>query len=526
LSSEIKLHTTALLTVLCGLSLAACSGTSEPPGSDAGGSAGSGGASATGGTSTGGVGTGGSGLVGSGGTGGSSGSGGMTTAGSPGTGGATAGTGGSSTGGSSTGGSSTGGAGAGGTGASSGAGGSGAGAGGAIGGTGGSGAGGTAGSSAGGGYPENTGAKCMVSAGTMAKNTRLPDPFAMNDGTRITSKAQWECRRNEIKKDIERYEIGTKPEPPMVQATLSGTTLNVQVTTSAGSITLSSTVGTASGAGPHCVAIGMNGNASLISGCVQVPFRHDQVVGYRNGTGMQTQSDPFYTVYPEAWGKVGNYAAWAWGISRIIDGIDQVKTQLNVDMSKIGVQGCSYAGKMALFGGAFDERVALTIAQESGGGGITSWRTSQDFTTRTGTNIEKINNTNYAWFLSSMRSLDPYSLPHDHHELIAMIAPRAVIALGNPGYEWLGDESGYKSVVAAREVFKALGVENNIGYDFTGNHGHCQAPTVQQQSAAAFVNKFLKGMTSANTAIAIQPQASGFDLSTMSVIDWQTPTLQ
>ncbi|HEX6273410.1 MAG TPA: hypothetical protein VFZ53_10225, partial [Polyangiaceae bacterium] len=210
----------------------------------------------------------------------------------------------------------------------------------------------------------------------------------------------------------------------------------------------------------------------------------------------------------------------------IIDGIDQVKTELNVDMSKIGVQGCSYAGKMALFGGAFDERVALTIAQESGGGGITSWRTSQDFTTRTGTNIEKINNTNYAWFLSSMRNLDPYSLPHDHHELIAMIAPRAVIALGNPDYEWLGDESGYKSVVAAREVFKALGVEGNIGYDFTANHGHCQAPSVQQQSAAAFVNKFLKGMTSANTAIAIQPQASGYDLNTMSVIDWQTPTLQ
>jgi hypothetical protein len=33
---------------------------------------------------------------------------------------------------------------------------------------------------------------------------------------------------------------------------------------------------------------------------------------------------------------------------------------------------------MALFAGAFDERVALTVAQESGGGGINAWRTSQD----------------------------------------------------------------------------------------------------------------------------------------------------
>ena len=530
--SEIRLRTTTLVPVLALLTFAACSAPIDPPpGEGTGGSAGSGGATATGGTGTGGLATGGSGLVSSGGTGGaSSGSGGMATGGTPGTGGTFAGAGGASTGGASTGGGETGGAGSGaGAGAGAGTGGAntgGSGAGGASGGAGGSGASGTAGSGPAGGYPENTGAKCVVSAGTMAKNTRLPDPFTMNDGTRITAKSQWECRRNEIKKDIEKFEIGTKPEPPMVQATVSGSTLSVVVTTSAGSITLSSMVGMSSGTGPKCVAIGMNGNASLISGCVQVPFMHDQVVGYRNGTGMQTQSDPFYKVYPDAWGKVGNYAAWSWGISRIIDGLDQVKTQLNLDMSKIGVQGCSYAGKMALFGGAFDERVALTIAQESGGGGITSWRTSQDFTTRTGTNIEKINNTNYAWFLSSMKNLDPYSLPHDHHELIAMIAPRAVIALGNTDYEWLGDESGYKSVVAAREVFKAMGVEGNIGYDFTGGHGHCQAPMTQQQSAAAFVNKFLKGMTSANTSIAIQPRATGFDLSTTSVIDWQTPTLQ
>ena len=44
------------------------------------------------------------------------------------------------------------------------------------------------------------------------------------------------------------------------------------------------------------------------------------------------------------------------------------------DLSKIVVTGCSYAGKMALFSGEFDERIALTIAQESGGGGINAWR--------------------------------------------------------------------------------------------------------------------------------------------------------
>lgn len=371
------------------------------------------------------------------------------------------------------------------------------------------------------GYPENTGANCVATAAPMlsAKNPKLPDPFAMHDGTRITAKSQWECRRNEIKKDIEKYEIGTKPEPPTVAATLSGSALSVKVTTSSGTITLTSTVG---GSG-SCVVIGMNGNSSLVTGCRQVPFMHDQVVQYANGGSTQYQSDPFYKVYPSLFGKVGNYNAWSWGISRIIDGLEQVKSQLSIDTTKIAVHGCSYAGKMALFGGAFDERVALTVAQESGGGGITSWRTSQDFVTRTGTNIEKIDNTSYSWFLASMKSLDPYSLPHDHHELIAMIAPRAVIALGNPGYEWLGDESGYKSIWSAAEVFKAMGVPDNIGYDFTGGHSHCAAATSQTASVNAFVNKFLKGQT-ANTAIAIKPVSSAFDLTYTNT--WATPTLQ
>ena len=391
-------------------------------------------------------------------------------------------------------------------------------------GTGGAAAGTGSGGSAvtGGGNSENSGSACTsMSAGTKT-NKKLPDPFAMHDGTRISSKAAWACRRNEIKKDIEKYEIGPKPEPPMVEASVSGGKLNVKVTTTAGSITLTSTIGAS--AGSSCVAIGMNGNSALINGCVQVPFMHDQVVKYGSDS-TQNQSDPFYKLYPDLWGKVGNYAAWSWGISRIIDGLVKVKDELKIDPTKIGVHGCSYAGKMALFGGAFDERVALTIAQESGGGGITSWRTSQDFATRTGTNVEKIDNTNFGWFLKSMKSLDPYSLPHDHHELIAMIAPRAVVAMGNQDFEWLGDESGWKSINAAKEVWKALGVPDRIGFDFTSNHGHCAAPASQVASAKAFVDKFLKGQT-ADTNVAIKPQEGNFDLEFTNVIDWQTPALQ
>ena len=372
------------------------------------------------------------------------------------------------------------------------------------------------------GLVENSGSNCNATSASLLSSElkTLPDPFAMHSGTRISAKADWECRRNEILADVQKYEVGPKPDPSetTVTATYSGGNLSVAVKSTSGSLTIKSAV---SGSG-SCVIIGTD-MATSVTGCTTLLFSTADVISYNNDSGSQNQGDPFYKVFPSLWGKIGNYTAWAWGVSRMIDGLDQVKDQLKIDMTKIATHGCSYAGKMSLFAAAMDERVALGIVQESGGGGIDAWRASADFTSRTGTSVEKIDNTNYAWFMSSMKSLDPYKLPHDHHELIAAIAPRAVIALGNPGYQWLGDESGYKSITAAAEVFKALGVADSIGYDFTGNHAHCSAPTSQVNSINAFVNKFLKGQTSANTNIAIKPSDSSFQLT--ADYSWTAPTL-
>lgn len=387
--------------------------------------------------------------------------------------------------------------------------------------------GGNGGSSGGVSSGENNFVGCMAAAGDMKKNMKLPNPFLMHDGTMITTKAQWECRRAEIKADLEKYEIGPKQDPSTVssvKATLSGKSLSVAITTAAGTMTLTSTV---SGSG-NCILIGLDSPSSLVTGCTSVPFTSSQVVKSEQDS-MQYQTDPFYKVYPDLWQKIGNYSAWSWGVSRLIDGLEQVKDQLMVDTTKIAVHGCSYAGKMALFSGALDERIALTVVEESGGGGINSWRTSQDFEgEKSGApSIEKIDNTNYGWFMPSMQKLDPYSLPHDHHELIAMIAPRATIILGNDNYDWLGDESGYKSTMAALQVFTALGVADHIGYDFTSPSGqaHCSPPSSHQASVKTFTQRFLQGGTGA-TNVGIKPSKSTFDLMWMDAIDWTTPTLQ
>jgi hypothetical protein len=88
------------------------------------------------------------------------------------------------------------------------------------GGAGGAGRGGTGGSAAG-----TTG-----TGGTTVSN--LPDPFLMINGTRISTKDQWRCRRAEIKALMEHWVSGPKGAPPAassVTATLSGSSLRVVV---------------------------------------------------------------------------------------------------------------------------------------------------------------------------------------------------------------------------------------------------------------------------------------------------------
>lgn len=376
---------------------------------------------------------------------------------------------------------------------------------------------------------ENRGAACTKPTPKLqTSNKAFPDPFEWSSGNgRVKTCDDWSCRRNEIKAEVEYYEIGEKPKPPTnVTATYAGGTLTVTVVENGQTLTLTSKFTVPSGAGPFPVMIGMGGFGGIsdqLTGIIQCTFNHDQVVTYNAGSGTRNLNDPFYKLYPSLTAS-GKYCGWSWGVSRLIDGLALAKKAgtLNVDMSRIGVVGCSYAGKMALFAGAFDERIALTIAEESGGGGINGWRTSKEFNARTGTNIEKIDNTNFSWFKQSMSSLDPYTLPHDHHELIAMVAPRAFLSLGNPDMVWLGDESGYKTLRAAHEVWKAFGVADRFGFDFEANHSHCQASTVQKANAGKFIDKYMRGKTTTNTSLTSNPFGS---VDYKSFIPWTTPTI-
>jgi hypothetical protein len=207
-------------------------------------------------------------------------------------------------------------------------------------------------------------------------------------------------------------------------------------------------------------------------------------------------------------------------VSRLIDGLYQTADQNDIDLKHIGVTGCSFQGKMALYAGAFDERIALVIPEESGGGGEASWRF---MATQTGTeDLEAAQGT--AWYAQNLlqfKNADAPKLPYDMHELVAMVAPRAILAIENTGIDRLGSQAGSVSMRAAAEVYNGLGIADRIGFSQAQAPAHCQFPTVQTPEVQAFVDKFLLDKTSADTSVA--RDAYHTDLSPW--VTWSTPEL-
>ena len=348
----------------------------------------------------------------------------------------------------------------------------------------------------------------------------LTDPFEWSDGSgRDTTFENWSHRRAEIKAEIEHYEIGLKPDrPDSITANYSNGTLIVNVKMNGKSLTLTSKVTLPDGEGPFPALIGMvwfSGFGSTGSlpadiftsrNIASIEFVHDQVTTYASSfTGSSpSNSDPYYQLYPDQnLYNSGQYSAWAWGVSRLIDGLELVQDSLPIDLRHLAVTGCSYAGKMALFAGALDERIALTIAQESGGGGAPAWRVSETLG-----DVERLHSTDHNWFKESMFQFghsNVAKLPEDHHELMAMCAPRALLVTGNTDYEWLANPSCYVSARAAHEVYKTFGIEDRFGFYIDGGHDHCSVPASQRPAIEAFVDKFLLGDTTANTNITVHP---------------------
>jgi (4-O-methyl)-D-glucuronate---lignin esterase len=369
----------------------------------------------------------------------------------------------------------------------------------------------------------------IPSLASLPTNSFLPDPFTFMNGARVTTRAQWACRRAEIATLAQEFEYGYKPNTPY-SATIgsfSGNTITVTVNDNGRTISFNASITyPGSGGGPYPAMIGVGGsnlnNSALTSMGVAVINFNNNEIAQQNGQSSRGVGK-FYDIYGSGH-SAGALMAWAWGVSRLIDALEKTPAA-NIDPTRLGVTGCSRNGKGALTVGAFDERIKLTIPQESGSGGSGSWRVSawmasQGQETQTLSQIVGEN----VWFRANFNQFGSAvnRLPFDHHSIIGLVAPRAILIIEND-ILWLGPQSSWSAANAARMIWQGFGVPDMMGYSLTTGHNHCSFPSSQQSEVNAYVQRFLIGSTAGNTNVMRNDPGVTFNQAMW--VNWTPETL-
>lgn len=327
----------------------------------------------------------------------------------------------------------------------------------------------------------------------------LPDPFVRNDGTKVAKPADWPARRAEILDLVLTYEYGHLPPAAPVHATeqawepagkqaqeaesrraanavplpAGATVKQLMLTTGPGgkvSIPLILTIPAGQGPFPAIIRGDLcwgRVDSSIAAeaaqrGYILAEFDRTAIVPDAKGE----RDIGLYALYPDH--DFAALAAWAWGFHRVAD---YLMTRDDVQKDHVAVTGHSRGGKCALLAGATDERIALTVPNNSGCGGAGCYR----FQAEKSEDIAAITKNFPHWFQAQfpqfIGKID--RLPIDQHFVKALVAPRALLSTEALGDLWANPEGTQQSHLAAREVYEFLGVPDKIAVVFReGDHEH------------------------------------------------------
>lgn len=178
-----------------------------------------------------------------------------------------------------------------------------------------------------------------------------------------------------------------------------------------------------------------------------------------------------YTGVFDLWGKRDEsrtdnptaLGAWAWALSR---GLDLVERIPELDAANAIVTGFSRLGKAALLAAARDERFAVCVPIQCGGGGVTLAK--RNF----GENIMTETEMFPHWYCKAYEKYAPdpaQLLTFDQHLLVASLAPRKLL-IGGFDSPWFDTEGEYLSCKAASTAWEICGKPGLPAVDFPSDY--------------------------------------------------------
>ena len=342
----------------------------------------------------------------------------------------------------------------------------------------------------------------------------LPDPLTMLDGTKVTTREEWESKRKpELKALFQHFMYGRMPPPPDRKAfqvsaprdCLGGKAELREVTIylhkERAERPLPVILITPKGVKSPPVFVGVNfcGNHAVLDDakiplptswvpnrCAGAENQHatdagrgseadkwnaDLIVarGYALACFYHGDIDPDTPTMADGIGPLfykpgqteaadddaATIALWAWGFHRVVDFLTD--NPQFVDPKRIAVVGHSRNGKTALLAGAMDERIALIIPHQAGCGGTAPSRTKDP----KAESVQRINTSFPHWFCGNFKKFNDQveRLPFDQHCLAALCAPRPVLFSNAQEDQWANPSGQFEMLRAASPVYQLYGVE-------------------------------------------------------------------